>query len=171
MQTEIGRRRSQRNQWLLRDRLQAGRSREARGSQHNSGVRRGVRAKRIDVARPTRVAPKGMARLLIGAIHAYRCLATRFPRRSRCLFAVSCSTHVERETALHGFFAGVAAMRLRVAACRPGYSFVVDASDWAIECCDGTIITPEQLAPVIHDEYETLTAALPPPLDLQLQTV
>ena len=80
-----------------------------------------------------------MRHLLIWAVRMYRVVVPPQRRRS-CLFRESCSQHVERIAAQHGDIAALSAAWRRFRACRPGYSFEVDAQTtvWELVCVDGS---------------------------------
>lgn len=101
-----------------------------------------------------------MARVLIALIKLYRIVATPLRGRSRCLFAVSCSRHVENVVREKGVRAGIAAAGERFAACRPGYSFRIDGIGWSIECRNGTRIESLDASAILRGEYEIVTCSL-----------
>jgi putative component of membrane protein insertase Oxa1/YidC/SpoIIIJ protein YidD len=93
-----------------------------------------------------------LAWLLVLSIKAYRIASRVVPRTRSCLFAVSCSRHVEQETRRRGFRAGVRAMRSRFAACRPGYTFEYDDESWWLIGVEGTAVASANLSPALVTE-------------------
>lgn len=102
-----------------------------------------------------------LARALIATIHLYRGAARRIPRSRSCLFAISCSQHVERTAAEQGFRSALHAMRARFAACRPGYSFVYDGTRWHAICVDGSIIAGDDASNAVRYEATLCRRILP----------
>lgn len=100
------------------------------------------------------------ARILVAAIHIYRWTARRLPWSRRCLFAVSCSRHVERVARESGIRMAVSELRARFAACRPGYSFEFDDACWQVHCVDGSVIDRADASPVVHAEARTCLSVL-----------
>lgn len=85
------------------------------------------------------------------AIRSYWRLIPPSARR-RCVFADSCSQHVYRHTAQRGALAGLAALRVRVRACRPGYSLLEATDEDGVRLfrlADGSVARAEVLAPTI----------------------
>ena len=80
-----------------------------------------------------------MRHLLIWAVWTYRIVMPSQWRRS-CLFHESCSRYVERIAVEQGTMAALGAAWRRFCACRPGYSFEVDAETtaWELVCVDGS---------------------------------
>ena len=80
-----------------------------------------------------------MRHLLIWAVRIYRRVVPPQRRRS-CLFLESCSRHVERIAVEQDALAALSAAWRRFRACRPGYSFEVDAQAmaWELVCVDGS---------------------------------
>ena len=101
----------------------------------------------------------GFSRLVIGLIHVYRRLIKKSWKR-RCLFRESCSQYVERVAHDEGSWAALGALWGRVRACRPGYSFVVEAATltWVMECRDGSRHKPETLAESTRQEGAAFVA-------------
>jgi putative component of membrane protein insertase Oxa1/YidC/SpoIIIJ protein YidD len=93
-----------------------------------------------------------LASILIVAIRMYRAAGRRIDRSRSCLYDVSCSRHVERVAAAHGFVAAMSAMRRRFSACRPQYSFEYDDAQWWIATRDGQIITSDEASPALISE-------------------
>jgi len=102
-----------------------------------------------------------VALLLLAAIKAYRAVARPIRRRPKCLFAVSCSRHVERVTRERGFRAGIGAARQRLAACRPGYTFVVEHGAWTLECRNGLRVDAADTSALIRAEHDLVVHGLP----------
>lgn len=102
-----------------------------------------------------------LAAWLIRAIRGYRRVARRIPHRRACLFAVSCSRHAELVAREQGFHAAMRAVRARLAACRPGYSFEYVGVRWTVRCTDGSAIADEDASPAVHDEAAACRAVLP----------
>lgn len=93
-----------------------------------------------------------LAWALILAIKLYRQVSWIDRRNRSCLFAVSCSRHVEQETRSHGFVEGVRSMRARFAACRPGYTFEYDDHTWWLVASEGTVVPSPDLSPALVAE-------------------
>lgn len=93
-----------------------------------------------------------LACILIVTIRVYRLIFSRITRVRSCLFDTSCSRHVEQVARESGFRAAVTAMRLRLSACRPGYSFEYDSAEWWITCRDGQRIRSIDVSPVLVAE-------------------
>jgi putative component of membrane protein insertase Oxa1/YidC/SpoIIIJ protein YidD len=93
-----------------------------------------------------------LACLLIAAIHGYRAVKRLLPRRGQCLFAVSCSRHVELVARTQGLRAALTAARRRLAACRPGYHFEYQNDGWRLVCRNGAIIGQADAAPGLAAE-------------------
>jgi len=66
-----------------------------------------------------------MRSIILMAIRVYREVSTVLPRR-HCLFAESCSVHVERVVRREGALAGTKAFLRRLRACRPGFRLTCD---------------------------------------------
>ena len=49
---------------------------------------------------------------------------------------------------------------MRLAACRPGYSFVSDEAGWSVECRNGGVIDSGDVSQFVRDEYEVLAPVL-----------
>lgn len=124
------------------------------------------------------------------ALRAYRRLAAPVRARRRCLFAVSCSHHVESVLRTNGLRPAWRALRDRLAQCRPGYVFVltptnaggiagrdgsvgVDASASAgcpggvagmegpaMRCVDGSLVPVAELSAVVRAEWEAVESCL-----------
>jgi putative component of membrane protein insertase Oxa1/YidC/SpoIIIJ protein YidD len=92
------------------------------------------------------------AALLITGIRGYRAVKPLLPRRGQCLFAVSCSRHVELIARNQGFRAALAAMRHRLRACRPGYHFEYQNDGWRIVCRNGAVIGEADASPGLAAE-------------------
>jgi uncharacterized protein len=80
-----------------------------------------------------------MSLLLLAVIQLYWRVWPRRWRR-RCLFRESCSRYVYRITRREGFVAGVAALRGRVRACRPGYTAHFSERGVELSGLDGTVV-------------------------------
>ena len=102
-----------------------------------------------------------MRRLLIGAVGLYRRVAAPERRRS-CLFHESCSRYVERIAVEQGAVAALRAAWCRLRACRPGYSFEVDAQTtaWELVCVDGSRYPAIQAADDVQAVGEALRNTL-----------
>ena len=100
--------------------------------------------------------------LLIRAIHIYRRLIPSAWKRC-CLFRESCSLHVERMARDEGAWAALVALWRRGKACRPGYSFIVDAASrsWVMQCRDGSRHRQETLAESARQEGAALADVTP----------
>lgn len=97
---------------------------------------------------------------LVVAVRLYRSTVGRLPRRASCLFATTCSRHVEDVARTHGLRAGARECRARLAACRPGYAFEFDDHDWRILGADGSIHRSVELSEIVHREAAQLAAVL-----------
>ncbi len=102
-----------------------------------------------------------MAGLIMLAIHLYRRASRFLPCGRTCLFAESCSRHVERMVRHHGSRAGLRAFRDRWTACRPGYSFEFADHGWKIICADGSVIAGPETSAAVHGEAAACRLALP----------
>jgi hypothetical protein len=97
---------------------------------------------------------------VVAGIHVYRAVARATGFRRRCLFAVSCSRHVEAVAREHGAVIAVRAMRLRFANCRPGYTFEFEDETWRV-CCVAAMIIDEPDASVhLHQEAAVLRSVI-----------
>lgn len=85
--------------------------------------------------------------MLITAIRWYRRARVLLPFRGQCLFAVSCSRHVELLARQQGFTAALSAMRHRLTACRPGYHFEYQNDGWRVVCGNGAVIDQADASP------------------------
>ena len=94
------------------------------------------------------------------ALRAYRRLAAPLRARRHCLFAVSCSHHVECVLRTNGLRPAWQALRDRLAQCRPGYVFVVSPTGPALRCADGSDVPVADLAPGILAEWEAVESCL-----------
>lgn len=103
-----------------------------------------------------------LAGLLVAVIHLYRAAFRRCPRSRSCLFAISCSLHVERIAVEQGFLSAVRAMRARLAACRPGYMFEYERDCWHAICVDGSTIAADDASEVVGQEAAICQRVLPP---------
>jgi putative component of membrane protein insertase Oxa1/YidC/SpoIIIJ protein YidD len=89
--------------------------------------------------------------ILIGLISAYQRVAPR-ALRDRCIFAESCSNFVLRRAREEGVLAAIAALRLRMRRCRPGYFFLppssmLDGLNSPVQLADGSIVEMAELSP------------------------
>ncbi len=98
---------------------------------------------------------------LVAAIRLYRWVARRIRWSRSCLFAVSCSRHAEQVAREEGAGVAVRAIRARLAACRPGYSFEFAAAGWQVRCADGTVIADADASTAVHAEAAACMSALP----------
>ena len=105
-----------------------------------------------------------MRHLLIWAVRIFRRVVPPQRRRS-CLFRESCSRHVERIAVEQGAVAALGAAWRRFRACRPGYSFEVDAqtTDWELVCVDGSRFSGALAADDIQAVGEAVRHSLPLP--------
>lgn len=101
------------------------------------------------------------ARILVAAIQLYRWVARRVRWSRRCLFAVSCSRHVERVARDEGAGAALRAIRARFAACRPGYSFEFRDAGWQVRCVNGSVIADADASAAVHAEAAACLSVLP----------
>ena len=87
--------------------------------------------------------------VLIGLIHLYRRLPPFFKRK--CLFKITCSSHVLEMTRASGFWCGLCSLRLRMFQCRPGYVIFFDneKQHWAVRFANGSVANSEEVADFI----------------------
>jgi putative component of membrane protein insertase Oxa1/YidC/SpoIIIJ protein YidD len=95
---------------------------------------------------------RALAWALVAAIRLYRAVACHIPRTRSCLFAVSCSRHVEAAARERGLAAGLLAMHRRFAACRPGYNFEFEDDRWRAVCVDSSAIADSEASQVVREE-------------------
>ena len=96
-------------------------------------------------------------------------LAAPVRARRRCLFAVSCSHHVEAALRAAGLRAAWQALHTRLTQCRPGYVFVLspagpggiaDLEGPAMRCVDGTLVPIGELSPSVVAEWQAVESCL-----------
>lgn len=92
------------------------------------------------------------ASMLICFIAIYRIVAARIPRSRQCLYSISCSRHVEGIARDSGYRPAWRAMRIRLAACRPGYAFHFETNTWFALCVDGSMIPETEASEVVRKE-------------------
>jgi len=102
-----------------------------------------------------------MRYLLIWVVRVYRVVVPPQWRRS-CLFRESCSVHVERIAVEQGAMAALGAAWRRFCACRPGYSFEVDAQTtaWELVCVDGSRFSGGLVADDVRAVGEAILSTL-----------
>lgn len=85
--------------------------------------------------------------ILLNVILLYwKCIPAE--KRNKCLFKISCSQYVYRETEDHGFFAGMHALRYRHRVCRQNHQLYINPITKEIEMllCNGDIVKKEEIA-------------------------
>jgi len=92
----------------------------------------------------------------VAAIRLYRIAARAVPRRRPCLYALSCSRHIEQVALAKGVGNALMAMTRRFAACRPGYAFEFWDNDWRLACVNGSYIPSVEVSRAIHAEADLI---------------
>jgi putative component of membrane protein insertase Oxa1/YidC/SpoIIIJ protein YidD len=88
-----------------------------------------------------------MKYLILLTIRLYWSLIPASSRRS-CIFAESCSVHVNNITASKGFFSGINAFLTRYKQCRSGYTITYspELNQTVMILIDGTVIPEDMIA-------------------------
>lgn len=91
--------------------------------------------------------------LLLAVVVLYWSVARVFRYRRTCLFRLSCSRHVFATAKSAGLLAGLAALRSRFRACRPGYRIEQGASgEFAMRLADGSMLPLHEASDAVERE-------------------